>query len=105
MRREVDDRVLFILKSKRLAGTTAGREYWPCCAEPVKQSPENESFPGRQNTAVRTSRPANPSSIQTVTVGPGVSPGHAADGHPELLVGFTTDREFHPAPKVDILLL
>ena len=37
---------------------------WPCAetrissAVPLKQNPENKSFSGRQNTAVRTRRPA-----------------------------------------------
>ena len=72
----------------------------------INEHPENESFSGRQNTAVRTRRPANPSSIQTITVGLGISPGHAVRKHCASLwlVGYTTDREIHPAPKVDIQL-
>jgi len=41
-----------------------------------------------------------PSSIQTFTVGFGIQPNHA-----QALVGYTTDRELHPAPKVVIYFL
>jgi len=47
-----------------------------------------------------------PSFIQTITVGLGVPPSHAnhvtLSGAKSLLVGCTTDRELHPAPKVVI---
>jgi len=47
-----------------------------------------------------------PSFIQTMTVGLGVPPSHAnhvtLSGAKSLLVGCTTDRELHPAPKVVI---
>jgi hypothetical protein len=50
----------------------------------------------------------NPSSIQTITVGLGISPGHThlpiLSDAKDLLVGCTTDRELHPAPKVVIQL-
>ena len=80
--------------------------------EPPKQNPENESFPGHDSRPVRTCRPVDiPSSIQTLTVGLGIPPGHASLygevyglSVQETLVGYTTDREFHPAPKVDIQL-
>ena len=41
------------------------------------------------------------SSIQTVTVGAVVSTAPSLAG----IADFTADREFHPAPKVHILLL
>jgi hypothetical protein len=69
-----------LLKSKRLATSTAGRESRPDSALPPKKHPENESFSGRQKTAVRACRPAKPSLIQTVTVGPGISPDRVAVG-------------------------
>ena len=52
----------------------------------------------------------HPSSIQTITVGLGVPPSHASPCWrlgvtKDLLVGYTTDRELHPAPKVFIRLL
>jgi len=40
-----------------------------------------------------------PSFIRTLTVGCGISPHHTLF---IAFVGFTTDREFHPAPKVTI---
>jgi len=43
----------------------------------------------------------SPSCIQTLTVGPGITPGHV----PLALVGCTTDRELHPAPKVEYLVV
>jgi hypothetical protein len=67
----------------------------------LNKNPENEVVFGALKTGWSAHRPAvEPSSIQTVTVGPGISPGHAA--WCTRLVGCTTDREFHPAPKVNI---
>ena len=37
-----------------------------------------------------------PSPIQTLTVGPGISPGQSSLGG---VAGYTAGREFHPAPK------
>jgi len=41
----------------------------------------------------------SPSTIQTVTVGPGIPPGHVLRLR-SALAGCTADRELHPAPKV-----
>jgi hypothetical protein len=56
-----------------------------------------------EQSNVRQNRPGPPvvlassSSIQTVTVGFGVSPNHALR-----LVGFTTGRDLHPALKIAV---
>jgi hypothetical protein len=62
----------------------------------IKRPRKQKTFSGY----IRQNKPKNglkPSTIRTLTVGCGITP------HPALftaLVGFTTDREFHPAPKV-----
>lgn len=81
-----------------------------------KKSRKQIAFSGLNLNQTRVS--LHPSSIQTITVGLGVSPGHAFWSQPAcwrirrsklphsiLLVGYTTDRELHPAPKVFIWLL
>ena len=82
----------------------------------IKKSRKQRTFPGHESTQTRAGL-LIPSSIQTLTVGPGISPGHAWELESSLLkftkasscapqlVGYTTDRELHPAPKVFIWLL
>jgi hypothetical protein len=75
----------------------------------TQKSPENKlRFRGLKLNQTHVS--LHPSFIQTLTVGLGVSPSHASScwrqgTNKDLLVGYTTDRELHPAPKVFIWLL
>ena len=62
---------------------------------PDKKSRKQESFSGHESTQRPRGSCRLPSSIQTIL--------SALELHQvmrEALVGFTTDREFHPAPKV-----
>src|SRR5215216_4616849 len=69
-------------------------------AHDENKNPENKNrFRGHKSNQTR--RSLRPSSIQTVTVGLGVPPSHVLS-IVEALVGCTTDRELHPAPKVVI---
>jgi len=87
-------------KQKRLAKVTCGARNQASAAHDTNKNPENKKrFRGHKSNQTRLS--LKPSSIQTVTVGLGVPPNHVLSVV-EALVGCTTDRELHPAPKVVI---
>ena len=65
--------------------------------EPIQKVPKTKLFSGLKWNQTRVS--LHPSSIQTITVGSGVPPDHVLRLR-SALVGCTTDRELHPAPKV-----
>ena len=97
----------FMQKRKRLAEKTYGARNQAYAENDPKKDPENElRFRGSMSNQTRMS--LHPSSIQTITVGSGVTPDPVLRLR-SALVGCTTDREFtctdrkcHPAPKVFI---
>jgi hypothetical protein len=69
----------------------------------LNKIPKTNRFRGVNRDRSARVGQVNPSSIQTITVGLGISPGPThlfIKDEKDLLVGYTTDRELHPAPKV-----
>ena len=74
----------------------------------INKIPKTNRFRGVKADPSAQVGQVNPSSIQTITVGLGISPSHTdlltLKECEDLFVGCTTDRELHPAPKVNIKL-
>ena len=84
---------------------------------PDKKSRKQESFSGHEST--QTAQVRVTFFYPDYTVGLGITPSHAllesgsllpqiptaSSRTPELLVGCTTDRELHPAPKVKYFVI
>ena len=74
----------------------------------INKIPKTNRFRGAKADQSAQVGQVNPSSIQTLTVGLGISPSHTdlriLKECEDLFVGCTTDRELHPAPKVIIEL-
>jgi hypothetical protein len=88
------------MNAKRLARSTAGREFMPAAFCRLNNIPKTNRFRGVERR--RSAHVGQPNLLLSrLSLS---APEFHRIVPPWRLVGFTTDREFHPAPKVDIQL-